>query len=92
MNFPTNSYPIISMPSLDLPYNYEVFFETANSFKPYPYQCQFHQRDRNRAIHILIAPTGLGKMECFLLDWLWVFTTTAQIRHRGWLFVYPCGH
>ena len=71
MNFPTNSYPIISMPSLDLPYNYEVFFETANSFKPYPYQCQFHQRDRNRAIHILIAPTGLGKMECFLLDWLW---------------------
>jgi CRISPR-associated endonuclease/helicase Cas3 len=57
--------------SLDLTPCYEDFFEAANGFKPYPYQYQFHQRDRHYAIHTLIAPTGLGKTECFAVDWLW---------------------
>jgi CRISPR-associated endonuclease/helicase Cas3 len=57
--------------NLDLAPSYEVFFEAANGFQPYPYQYQFHKRDRNQAIHTLIAPTGLGKTECFTVDWLW---------------------
>jgi CRISPR-associated endonuclease/helicase Cas3 len=51
--------------------SYEDFFEAASGFKPYPYQNQFHQRDRSQVIHTLIAPTGLGKTECFTIDWLW---------------------
>jgi CRISPR-associated endonuclease/helicase Cas3 len=71
MNSPMNSSPRINNPSLDLPRSYEDFFEAANGFKPYPYQHRFHQRDRNHEIHTLIAPTGLGKTECFTVDWLW---------------------
>jgi CRISPR-associated endonuclease/helicase Cas3 len=59
------------MDTSQLPSRYEVFFEAANGFQPYPYQYQFHRRDRNQAIHTLIAPTGLGKTECFTVDWLW---------------------
>jgi CRISPR-associated endonuclease/helicase Cas3 len=51
--------------------SYKDFFEAANGFKSYPYQDQFHRRDRSQAIHTLIAPTGLGKTECFAVDWLW---------------------
>lgn len=50
---------------------YEQFFKSATGFEPYPYQLNFHQRDRSYGIHTLIAPTGLGKTECFTLDWLW---------------------
>jgi CRISPR-associated endonuclease/helicase Cas3 len=52
-------------------YSYEQFFKLATDFEPYPYQLKFHQRDRTDTIHTLIAPTGLGKTECFTIDWLW---------------------
>ena len=71
MNFPFNKYSQINTPPPHLPHDYEDFFESANGFKPYPYQHQFHQRDRHHSIHALIAPTGLGKTECFTVDWLW---------------------
>ncbi len=50
---------------------YEQFFKLATGFEPYPYQIDFQLRDRKYRIHTLIAPTGLGKTECFTLDWLW---------------------
>jgi CRISPR-associated endonuclease/helicase Cas3 len=51
--------------------SYKEFFNLATGFDPYPYQLKFHQRDRTDTIHTLIAPTGLGKTECFTIDWLW---------------------
>jgi CRISPR-associated endonuclease/helicase Cas3 len=50
--------------------NYIEFFKLGTGFEPYPYQLKFHQRNHNYAIHTLIAPTGLGKTECFTIDWL----------------------
>ncbi len=55
----------------DLFSSYQEFFRSATGFEPYPYQLKFHQRDRTDTIHTLIAPTGLGKTECFAIDWLW---------------------
>jgi CRISPR-associated endonuclease/helicase Cas3 len=71
MSFPVNRSAEINTSSLDLSHGYEDFFELANGFQPYPYQYLFHQRDRSQMIHTLIAPTGLGKTECFTVDWLW---------------------
>ncbi len=71
MSLPSHKSPTNSKPTASLPKSYEKFFELANGFKPYPYQSQFHQRERNHTIHTLIAPTGLGKTECFTVDWLW---------------------
>jgi CRISPR-associated endonuclease/helicase Cas3 len=52
-------------------FSYEKFFKSGTGFEPYPYQLKFHQRDRADTVHTLIAPTGLGKTECFTIDWLW---------------------
>jgi CRISPR-associated endonuclease/helicase Cas3 len=52
-------------------FSYEKFFKSGTGFEPYPYQLKFHQRQRTDKIHTLIAPTGLGKTECFTIDWLW---------------------
>jgi CRISPR-associated endonuclease/helicase Cas3 len=71
MSFPVNRSAEINTSSLDLSHGYEDFFELANGFQPYPYQYLFHQRDRSQMIYTLIAPTGLGKTECFTVDWLW---------------------
>ncbi|MCU0549746.1 MAG: DEAD/DEAH box helicase [Leptolyngbya sp. Prado105] len=42
----------------------------ATGLDPFPFQVAFHQRDRIPT-HTLSAPTGLGKTECLVVDWLY---------------------
>ncbi len=58
-------------PKLRQSNTYKDFFQVASGFAPYPYQEKFQQRDRSHSIHALMVPTGLGKTECFTIDWLW---------------------
>jgi CRISPR-associated endonuclease/helicase Cas3 len=60
-----------SNPKINPEDSYKDFFQAANGFPPYPYQEKFQQRDRRYNIHALMVPTGLGKTECFTVDWLW---------------------
>lgn len=47
------------------------FFRLATGFDPFPFQVDFHNRDRTISTHTLTAPTGLGKTECLVVDWLY---------------------
>jgi len=53
---------------------YVQLFERSTGFAPLPYQVAFHRRDRSRLEHKLIAPTGLGKTYCTLVDWIYGIT------------------
>lgn len=46
------------------------FFQQAAGFAPYPFQEAFPQRDR-KASYLCSFPTGVGKTELVILDWLW---------------------
>lgn len=50
---------------------YENFFKAATGFEPFPFQLAFHHRDRTLKTHTLTAPTGLGKTETIVCDWLY---------------------
>jgi len=49
---------------------YREFFSLATGFDPFPFQVNFHKRDRSISTYTLTAPTGLGKTECLVVDWL----------------------
>ncbi len=44
-------------------------FRTATALEPYPWQAQLAQRDD--PARGILAPTGAGKTEAVVLDWLW---------------------
>src|SRR5262249_29693416 len=55
-------------------------FSTATGFRPYGWQRWL--ADREEPARVIIAPTGSGKTEAVLLDWLWrrVFHLDPAVR------------
>jgi len=48
---------------------FDDLFTKATGFKPYPWQSKLALRDE--PARVILAPTGAGKTEAVLLDWLW---------------------
>lgn len=49
--------------------SYEKYFQSACGFWPFPLQVRLHDSDAD--LRILIAPTGLGKTEAVVADWMY---------------------
>ena len=51
--------------------SYKKFFEQVTSYKPFPYQIKYHETKSVHGYKGLSVPTGTGKTNCVIVDWLY---------------------
>ena len=58
--------------------SYSAFFlQVCRDYAPFPYQIRFHEADTD--LKLLEVPTGLGKTDTVLIDWLYRRPTTRLV-------------
>ncbi len=55
----------------------EFFFRATGGYRPFPYQLRFHECEAG--LRVLEVPTGLGKTDAVLVDWLERRSTTRLV-------------
>lgn len=51
--------------------SYKKFFEQVTGFAPFPYQLKYHKTQSVHGYKGLSVPTGAGKTNCVIVDWLY---------------------